>query len=53
VGPGGGKLFHITRKQKEQLELLIAQGQLPQEAMRDEKTITELFNTLTDETGSM
>ena len=46
-------MYHITRKQKEQLEFLLANGQVPQEAMKDEKSIAELFRTLTDEQGSM
>lgn len=51
-GPNGGVMYHITRKQKEQLEILLTSGQLPQDA-KDDKTIAELFNTLTDENGSM
>ena len=51
-GAGNGALYHITRKQKEQLEYFLVQGQLPPD-MKDDKTITELFNTLTDENGSM
>jgi hypothetical protein len=50
-GPNGGNLYHITRKQKEQLEYILAQGSLPADA--NDKTIAELFNTLTDQNGSM
>lgn len=42
----------MTRKQKDQLEFLLAQGQLPHE-LKDDKNIMELFKTLTDENGSM
>ena len=46
----------ITRKQKEQLEYILAHnaggGPLPPDLVKDDKII-ELFGALTDENGSM
>lgn len=44
-------MYQITSKQKAQLEHILAKGSLPHDT--NDKTIVELFNTLTDENGSM
>lgn len=51
-GTSSVTLYHITRKQKEQLEYLLANGLVPAEAMKDEKSIAELFKSLSDDSGN-